>query len=99
MCLPDGRDRCFDSFTVSGWGHSSFQGEHNTKLHHIDVPLIPDAKCRKQTELTEQKICAGNLDNGGVDSCQGDSGGPLTWMDPITNKVKLIGVVSYGSGW
>ena len=34
----------------------------------------------------------------GVDSCQGDSGGPMTVINPDTNRVELIGIVSFGFG-
>merc|ERR1719433_890016 len=39
-----------------------------------------------------QHLCAGNVEEGGVDSCQGDSGGPLTAHNTI------VGVVSWGIG-
>ncbi|CAG0920442.1 unnamed protein product [Notodromas monacha] len=39
-------------------------------------------------------ICAGNVEDGGVDTCQGDSGGPLT--DEAVSK--LLGLTSCGYG-
>jgi len=107
-CLPDAGDTTFttnDVFTVSGWGHKvagcTQASCRPTKLHHVEVPWVSDAQCRQaygQNAITDAMICAGNFANGGVDSCQGDSGGPLTWVDPNTQKVKLIGVVSWGAG-
>ena len=104
-CLPDAGDTQFttaDVFTVSGWGRNSSSGYLQHRLHHVEVPWVSDAKCKEgygQSAITEAMICAGNFDDGGIDSCQGDSGGPLTWVDPQTQKVKLIGVVSWGAGW
>jgi len=105
-CLPAATDTIFDqiyekNFTVSGWGALSQGGSTSKVLHHVTVPWVSDEDCKSsygQTTITSRMICAGNLQNGGVDSCQGDSGGPLTWVDPTTQKVKLIGVVSFGIG-
>ena len=103
--MPDAGDINFtsdDKFTVSGWGRISSGGTAPTKLHHVEVPWVSDAQCRQaygQNKITEAMLCAGNFDDGGIDSCQGDSGGPLTWVDPNTQKVKLVGVVSFGIGW
>ena len=103
--MPDAGDINFtsdDKFTVSGWGRISSGGTAPTKLHHVEVPWVSDAQCKQaygQNKITEAMLCAGNFDDGGIDSCQGDSGGPLTWVDPNTQKVKLVGVVSWGIGW
>jgi len=107
VCLPDAGDNTFtsnDVFTVSGWGHlvSGCNQQNCTPdvLHHVEVPWVSDEQCEEgyPGKITETMICAGNYEDGGIDSCQGDSGGPLTWVDPNTQKVKLIGVVSWGVG-
>jgi len=105
-CLPDPSDENFAAgtkFVVSGWGRRGLDGNLNRpdgKLHHVTVPAVTDAQCRQAygARLTARMHCAGNIQNGGVDSCQGDSGGPITLVDPTTSKVKLIGVVSWGFG-
>ena len=104
-CLPDADDTNFttnDKFTVSGWGRTASGGSSPNKLHHVEVPWVSDTQCKQsygQNSITEAMICAGNFDDGGIDSCSGDGGGPLTWVDPNTQKVKLVGVVSWGAGW
>ena len=47
-----------------------------------------------QENITEQHVCAGNLN--GTDSCGGDSGGPLICID--NGKAVLSGIVSFGRG-
>ena len=84
MCLPDADDTDFNAetiFTVSGWGLNDENGELNEELHHVDVPWVSDAQCRaayrgiQTAEVTDRMICAGNVQEGDVDSCNGDSGG------------------------
>merc|ERR550534_2460079 len=43
-------------------------------------------------------ICAGYPGQGEMDACQADSGGPLTWLNPQTNHLEQIGIVSWGYG-
>jgi len=45
-------------------------------------------------DLDDDRFCATKLGEK-KDSCKGDSGGPAVWLD--SDKVKLMGVVSYGS--
>merc|ERR1719450_832946 len=105
VCLPEGGDTSFSAgteFVVSGWGTLSQSGMQPDQLHFVSVPWITDAVCQNAYNdiniITDRMICAGDIDNGGIDSCQGDSGGPLTWIDSNTDTVKLIGVVSWGIG-
>jgi len=105
-CLPDQKtDINFPSgteFVVSGWGTLEFKGRELTKLHHVAVQSISDAKCKTKHEYLEQNMermhCAEDLKNGDSGDCNSDSGGPVTWVDPGTKKAKLIGVVSWGLG-
>jgi len=103
-CLPGPEDTNFapgTNFVVSGWGasHEIF-GLAPTVLHHVTVPWVSDTQCKNAygNGITERMICAGDVENGGIDACQGDSGGPLTWVDPSNSRVTLIGVVSFGAG-
>lgn len=100
-CMPTLGDGTFASgtkFVVSGWGRKT-NGFLSDVLHHVTVPWVSDAICRQSypsQTITNQMICAGDVNNGRIDSCQGDSGGPLTVAD--AGKTKLIGVVSWGIG-
>ena len=42
-------------------------------------------------------MCAGLIDEGGIDSCQGDSGGPMFGKDEAGKPVQ-VGIVSWGEG-
>ena len=69
-------------FGVSGWG-DLLPGSHrgSETLQWVEVPWVPLDVCREAYSHTsygpveKDEICAGDLENGGVDSCQGDSGG------------------------
>ena len=64
------------TMTVSGWGTLSSGGGQPTVLHSVDVPGITNSQCNQlYGSITNAMLCAGNVNNGGVDSCQGDSGG------------------------
>ena len=62
------------------------------------MPLASLDTCRKALggKLTENMLCAGGVK--GQDACQGDSGGPLMGVEPLSNKIYLAGVVSWGIG-
>jgi secreted trypsin-like serine protease len=84
-------------FTVSGWGHTSYNGSAAIKLRKVNVPVVSSATCDGvYGTITERMFCAGNFAVGGVDSCQGDSGGPIFKND--SGVYKLTGVVSSGTG-
>jgi len=92
-------------FLVSGWGRLWPHGDIPQKLMSVTVPSIPDDECKESYaepkggilfKITPRMICAGDNDLGKIDSCQGDSGGPLVWLDDVTGKVKIIGLVSFG---
>lgn len=78
---------------VTGWGALKEQGTSPKQLQVVSVPIIDYYICKRLAAIVKDTmICAGNIDEGGVDSCQGDSGGPLT-----VNGV-LQGIVSWGNG-
>ena len=81
--------------TVSGWGALSYGGSSPDILQTVDMPLISNDECRSYygATITDDMICAYEY---GKDSCQGDSGGPLTAVNPTTNRVELVGIVSFG---
>ena len=70
------------TLTVSGWGALCSGCALPHGLHVVDVPGVSNAICNQQYEgqygpgsITDDMMCAGDSDNGGIDSCQGDSGG------------------------
>jgi secreted trypsin-like serine protease len=91
----------FDSgtFTVAGWGAAVEGGPQQRFLLKAEVPFIDDAQCQVAYSnlVPTEEICAGNWDDGGVDTCQGDSGGPLLNRDSNGEWV-LIGTTSWGIG-
>ena len=80
-CLADsslsGDELVGQLLTVSGWGTLSSGGGSPNVLHKVSVPAISNAQCSQAYNgaITEAMLCAGNTQNGGIDSCQGDSGG------------------------
>lgn len=89
-----------DTAIVAGWGATSFGGDEAEELLEVEVPIISNSVCRSAggpySDITDSQICAGDFENGGVDSCQGDSGGPL--FTQRNNRTQIIGVVSWGDG-
>lgn len=85
---------------VAGWGDTSFDGSPAEELHEVKVPIIDMDTCRgaggEYSKIIGSQICAGDFENGGIDSCQGDSGGPLFVERGGTTQV--IGIVSWGDG-
>lgn len=87
--------------TVIGWGNASSYGYiFGDELRQADIPVIALEKCRSAGDfystISDNEICAGDMENGAIDSCQGDSGGPLIAIDNGTPV--LVGVVSWGIG-
>ncbi|XP_063709741.1 ovochymase-like [Culicoides brevitarsis] len=81
--------------SVSGWGVM----ENKTMPKHllsVDVPIVDATRCNASDSyngtIDDGMICAGNMQDGLIDSCQGDSGGPF-----VCNKI-LYGIVSFGHG-
>ena len=75
VCLPaqgndfgDGEDA-----EISGWGTTQEGGSLPTDLQTVTVPGVSRQRCRQaygESEITDNMVCAGLLDQGGKDSCQ-----------------------------
>ena len=81
-CLPNselaGNYLSAKSLTVSGWGTLSSAGSTPNVLHKVTVPGLTNEECAMAYNgytITNQMLCAGDIEEGGIDSCQGDSGG------------------------
>ncbi len=87
------------TFTVAGWGAAVEGGGQQRHLLKAEVPFITDEQCgQAYSELVAaEEICAGNWDDGGVDTCQGDSGGPMFRRDDAGEWIQ-VGIVSWGYG-
>jgi trypsin len=87
----------FDVLETAGWGETG--SGYPTVAQWVEVPFVSDDDCEAAYpgEIDAQTmLCAGDLENGGVDSCQGDSGGPI--MAPTDEGLILVGIVSWGDG-
>jgi secreted trypsin-like serine protease len=89
----------FETLETAGWGDTG-EGFPST-AQWVEVPFVSDEECAAAypDEVdAATMLCAGDLENGGVDSCQGDSGGPI--MTPATEDGTqlLVGIVSWGYG-
>lgn len=87
----------FETLETAGWGDT---GEGFPPIAQwVEVPFVSDADCEAAypDEVdAASMLCAGDIENGGVDSCQGDSGGPI--MTPAGEEQVLVGIVSWGYG-
>ncbi len=89
-----------ETATVKGWGTTSSDGDASNVLLEVDVPIVSDADCNASMAgpiTAPLMMCAGDLENGGIDACQGDSGGSLAVPDPEGGWL-TVGVVSTGAG-
>jgi secreted trypsin-like serine protease len=90
------------TFTVAGWGAATEGGAQQRFLLKANVDFISDTQCRSAGGsynglIFSDEICAGNFNNGGVDTCQGDSGGPMFRRDNAGNFIQ-VGITSWGIG-
>jgi len=98
--LPGPRDDEFQvgngRLVVSGWGRRSMKPlEDEPCIGDVlnAVNLYPLKNSFHLCREPPQSLCASKRDNS-ASSCYGDSGGPLVYLDRVTNKVKLVGVVA-----
>jgi len=107
VCLPTNDNKNYNDYEAitTGWGTIKYGGETAEKLQEVAVKVISNDDCQSlysRYEITDQMICAGDLDHGGKDACQGDSGGPLITAEAGHNGVtpgqnyEIIGLVSWG---
>jgi secreted trypsin-like serine protease len=88
------------NFTIAGWGAASEGGAQQRYLLKATVPFVSDATCQQAygSDLVPgDEICAGFVQQGGVDTCQGDSGGPMFRKDDSGAYIQ-VGIVSWGQG-
>lgn len=88
----------FDVLETAGWGNLG-DDTYPTVARWVEVPFVSDDDCEDAYagEFDAQTmLCAGDLEDGGVDSCDGDSGGPI--MAPTDEGLLLVGIVSWGHG-
>jgi hypothetical protein len=88
--------------TAMGWGNQTSYGHLSTGLlQEVRLPIVPLTICRsagdRYRRIPEASICAGDMDQGGIDACQGDSGGPLI-SDDQSGQPILLGIASWGEG-
>jgi secreted trypsin-like serine protease len=104
--LPVVTDDQFDNgtFTVAGWGLTNPDDSESLSqtLQKVDVPFVSDGECATNDPMPDLlepdgELCAGDFDNGGIDTCQGDSGGPL-FREDNDGELIQVGIVSYGVG-
>ncbi|TDP97860.1 S1 family peptidase [Labedaea rhizosphaerae] len=90
------------NFTIMGWGSTREGGAQQRYLLKATVPFVSDSVCGGAYRAAGDNfvdiamICAGYMDQGGVDTCQGDSGGPM--IKSTTSGVVQVGIVSWGEG-
>ncbi|MFD6139472.1 S1 family serine peptidase [Promicromonospora sp. NPDC060271] len=90
--------KTYKTLQTAGWGNTG--NGYPAVARWVKLPFVDDSACANAYPRAldhETMLCAGDLENGGVDSCDGDSGGPL--MAPTTNGGRiLVGIVSWGDG-
>ncbi|XP_037025862.1 trypsin-1-like isoform X2 [Bradysia coprophila] len=104
ICLPENSDNLYLNINAvaTGWGTLKEDGKPSCILQEVEVPVLSNDLCVKDTNytdkmITENMLCAGYPGVGKKDSCQGDSGGPLI-AQRLDKRYELIGVVSWGNG-
>ncbi|XP_060520696.1 venom serine protease 34-like [Cylas formicarius] len=98
ICLPlryKTSDFVGQLVTALGWGSLNVSDSQSDVLRKTSLTVISNQQCaRDQTEnINNNHICTFTLRHR---ECAGDSGGPLLWMDPSTQRLHLIGIISHG---
>ncbi|KAK1942415.1 Mite allergen Der p 3 [Phytophthora citrophthora] len=96
LAAADDSDFTAGKWTVTmGWGmDAEVNGTYSHELQRVDLQLVGDQECAKQTLIDSTMVCAGGVLN--RDSCYGDSGGPLILDGGNSTEDVVIGVVSWG---
>lgn len=85
--------------TVMGWGALEWNQGGPEVMHQARLKRNTIAECNALSlysgQLTDNNVCAGDLQSPGKSACYGDSGGPLVGKDDKGQTVQ-IGVVSGG---
>ena len=60
--------------TVLGWGQLELEGEFPDRLQQVDIPVLDNKSCRRDSlyqsyEITENMFCAGFM-SGEKDACK-----------------------------
>ena len=90
------------NFTIMGWGATREGGAQQRYLRKATVPFVSDSVCggaytdAGYNFVDNAMICAGLMDEGGIDTCQGDSGGPM--VKSTSAGMVQVGIVSWGQG-
>jgi secreted trypsin-like serine protease len=93
---------------ATGWGGliayppgEDPQQDFPVDLHEVELEVLPPSLCVEAygREFDESRwFCAGDYENGGVDTCQGDSGGPFMVQGANGGAWMLAGITSFGEG-
>ena len=84
---------------VTGWGDTNTEARYPRRLHHVEVSVVDDDVCLETYGAeydTRFMLCAGDLEQGGVDACDGDEGGPL--LIGTEGSWTQVGIDSWGLG-
>lgn len=86
----------FDVLETAGWGNLG-DDTYPAVAQRVEVPFVSDDDCEAaygDAFDAQTMLCAGDLENGGIDACDGDSGGPI--MAEEDGELILVGIVSWG---
>uniref|UniRef100_A0AB38ZEF1 Venom S1 protease 3 n=1 Tax=Oncocephalus sp. TaxID=2944721 RepID=A0AB38ZEF1_9HEMI len=96
VCMPSKSISENEYSKVMGWGLLSTHGNPSPVLMKVNVKTIDIGICGTIYMLNttaRTQICTYNNQK---DSCQGDSGGPLVHLNPKTNMLEQVALVSFG---